>query len=334
MGAFYVTRQARQSDEGPLPYRYAPLLLASTSFLPCQAARPFESDGRSMHRHLHLVSKKPLMLGHDCIPFAIYSYYIKEPTLQVERPYTPLTMLSRNDACSLDMLIKRYADGELSRYLHRLRPNAPVYVRGPEVTWQLPSHATMPDEIVMMVGGTCVAASHQLLSNVLDTRDPATSPKLTVWYAATSLDALQAVPDMVRYMKQYPEQVQLRLWVERMPQHPQQADLCTATGVPVEAQVRRLDTATWLGRLWSRRPVHELVVDGVAVPVHSGRISFEDIQTRLAHSEVRRRLVLVCGPDGFVHALAGPKARDLRSQGPLGGMLRASGYTEAEVFKM
>ena len=232
------------------------------------------------------------------------------------------------------MLIKRYADGELSRYLHRLRPNAPVSVRGPEVTWQLPSHATMPDEIVMMVGGTCVAASHQLLSNVLDTRDPATSPKLTVWYAATSLDALQAVPDMVRYMKQYPEQVQLRLWVERMPQHPQQADLCTATGVPVEAQVRRLDTATWLGRLWSRRPVHELVVDGVAVPVHSGRISFEDIQTRLAHSEVRRRLVLVCGPDGFVHALAGPKARDLRSQGPLGGMLRASGYTEAEVFKM
>ena len=334
MGAFYVTRQARQSDEGPLPYRYAPLLLASTSFLPCQAARPFESDGRSMHRHLHLVSKKPLMLGHDCIPFAIYSYYIKEPTLQVERPYTPLTMLSRNDACSLDMLIKRYADGELSRYLHRLRPNAPVYVRGPEVTWQLPSHATMPDEIVMMVGGTCVAASHQLLSNVLDTRDPATSPKLTVWYAATSLDALQAVPDMVRYMKQYPEQVQLRLWVERMPQHPQQADLCTATGVPVDAQVRRLDTATWLGRLWSRRPVHELVVDGVAVPVHSGRISFEDIQTRLTHSEVRRRLVLVCGPDGFVHALAGPKARDLRSQGPLGGMLRASGYTEAEVFKM
>ena len=76
------------------------------------------------------------------------------------------------------------------------------------------------------------------------------------------------------------------------------------------------------------------MVDGVAVPVHSGRISFEDIQTRLAHSEVRRRLVLVCGPDGFVHALAGPKARDLRSQGPLGGMLRASGYTETEVFKM
>lgn len=333
-GGWYIAQQARKKDQGPLLYRYAPLMLDSSNLLPSNASRMFEPDERAMHRHLHLVSKKPLTLQDVCTQFSIYSYYIKEPTLQVERPYTPLAMLSRNDACSLDMLIKRYADGELSRYLHRLHPKAPVYIRGPEVTWQLPSHASIPDEIVMMVGGTCVAASHQLLSNVLDTRDPTTIPKLTVWYAAPSMDALQAVPDMVHYMKQYPEHVSLRLWVEHLPQHSQQAALCTAAGTPIDAQIRRVKTTTWLGRLWPRRPMHELIVDGVSIPVHSGRICIEDIQTRLAHSEAWRRLVLVCGPDGFVRALAGPKARDLISQGPLGGMLRDSGYTVAEVFKM
>lgn len=334
LGGMYMTQCARKKDEGPLPYRYAPLVLDSTNLLPCSASRMFEPDERVLHRHLHLVAEKPLSLHDVCTRFSVYSYYIKEPTLQVERPYTPIAMLSRTDACSLDMLIKRYADGELSRYLHRLRPKAPVYVRGPEVTWQLPSHVMIPDEIVMMVGGTCVAASHQLLSNVLDTRDSTAIPMLTVWYAAPSMDALQAVPDMVRYMKQYPDRVSLRLWVERMPQHSKQATLCTATGVPIDAEIRRVDTTTWLGALWPRRPAYELVVDGIGVPVHSGRISLEDIQTRLAHSEAWRRLVLVCGPDGFVHALAGPKARDLISQGPLGGMLQASGYTVAEVFKM
>ncbi|ORZ40836.1 hypothetical protein BCR44DRAFT_1423881, partial [Catenaria anguillulae PL171] len=47
-----------------------------------------------------------------------------------------------------------------------------------------------------------------------------------------------------------------------------------------------------------------------------------------------RGLTVVCGPDGFVRAIAGSRGRDLISQGPLGGMLAAMGYSASDVYKM
>ena len=46
------------------------------------------------------------------------------------------------------------------------------------------------------------------------------------------------------------------------------------------------------------------------------------------------RLVFVCGPNGFISAVAGPKDRDMVSQGPLGGMLAELGLRAEEVVKL
>ena len=43
-------------------------------------------------------------------------------------------------------------------------------------------------------------------------------------------------------------------------------------------------------------------------------------------------LILVCGPDPMLHAIAGPKGKNW-TQGPVGGLLKDIGYTEDMVYK-
>lgn len=69
----------------------------------------------------------------------ILSVYLKEPSLQIERAYTPLyaeALTSGSARSPIELLIKRYPDGELGRYAHRLSAHDTVEVREPEVTWQ------------------------------------------------------------------------------------------------------------------------------------------------------------------------------------------------------
>lgn len=69
----------------------------------------------------------------------ILSVHMKEPSLQIERPYTPLYV---DGVCGprgkepIDFMIKKYPDGELGKYAHRLQAGEGVELRGPHVTWQ------------------------------------------------------------------------------------------------------------------------------------------------------------------------------------------------------
>ena len=358
-------RSQSEEKQGPSLFHYAPLFLRSAHILPSDASNMFDPNEKPVHRHLQMASHTPLRVDEleradeETSPasetqdvrscFALYAYYIKEPTIQVERPYTPLRLLNRSDPCILDMLIKRYTDGELSRYLHRLRVGAPVYIRGPELSWHLNPAQNCPDEIVMLVGGTGIAASHQLLSNVFDAKKeghvPYQVPKMTIWYAARSMDSLQMLPEFVRYAKAYPEHVSLRLWVESMPPTAKStstahSNACamtyTAEGQGVQAQLYPVTRKpSWISHWTASAPSeYILALDGMHVPVQCGRIGKKDLQVWHPYSDTWRRMFLVCGPDGFVHALAGPKGRDLVSQGPLGGMLATLGYRATDVFKL
>ena len=77
----------------------------------------------------------------------LQAVYIRQPELQIQRAYTPLSLDcfaptsqggNAPEIRSIRMLVKRYNDGEVSSYLHRLKPQDTVYVRGPVRTWTLP----------------------------------------------------------------------------------------------------------------------------------------------------------------------------------------------------
>ncbi|KDE05694.1 hypothetical protein MVLG_03928 [Microbotryum lychnidis-dioicae p1A1 Lamole] len=120
-------------------------------------------------------------------PWRIHSIFVKQPELQIQRPYTPLNtcFLNRSPSESspsttIQLLIKRYDDGEVSRYLHRLGPGDQVQIRGPVLTTELPK----VDKIVFIAGGTGITPAHQIITSFLHhpTADP--PPSISILYAA------------------------------------------------------------------------------------------------------------------------------------------------------
>lgn len=158
-GGYYCLTSSRH-DTGPSPFRYAPLEVLSAVLTPGMQAPRFDATEPLLHRVLTLQSASEILFPSTVslasekadirARLAIYAYNVKEPHIQVERAYTPLYALARPDSRVLQLLVKRYRDGEVSRYLHRVRQGTDVSLRGPEVTWQLRDDAPLPEEIVMV----------------------------------------------------------------------------------------------------------------------------------------------------------------------------------------
>lgn len=66
---------------------------------------------------------------------AIQSLYIMQPEISIQRPYTPLNVEGFKGG-ELELVVKRYEDGEVSQYLHRRQVGDEVKVRGPVRTWK------------------------------------------------------------------------------------------------------------------------------------------------------------------------------------------------------
>lgn len=91
----------------------------------------------------------------------LQAVYIRQPELQIQRAYTPLNLdgfkvdaahtsegstADGNDTQSIELLIKRYKDGEVSSYVHRQGPGDQLWIRGPVRTWTLPE----ADELIFV----------------------------------------------------------------------------------------------------------------------------------------------------------------------------------------
>ena len=76
----------------------------------------------------------------------IWSIFIKDDDIQVERPYTPLFGIGENGAIKL--WVKRYSRGEVGRWLHSRQAGDTIEIRGPLKTVPFPKGRW--DEVVMV----------------------------------------------------------------------------------------------------------------------------------------------------------------------------------------
>jgi cytochrome-b5 reductase len=76
----------------------------------------------------------------------VWSVFIKDDDIQVERPYTPLEGIDESG----DMLfwIKKYPKGEVGRWLHSKSAGDTVELRGPLMSWNW--QADVWDEVVLV----------------------------------------------------------------------------------------------------------------------------------------------------------------------------------------
>jgi cytochrome-b5 reductase len=85
----------------------------------------------------------------DARPFAfksIWSVFIKDDDIQVERPYTPLEGI--DDEGRMMFWIKKYDRGEVGRWLHSKKVGDTIELRGPSQTWQWKDDVW--DEVIMV----------------------------------------------------------------------------------------------------------------------------------------------------------------------------------------
>lgn len=87
----------------------------------------------------------------------IWSIFIKDDDIQVERPYTPLTGIDEEGR--MKFWIKKYPKGEVGRWIHSKHVGDSVEIRGPLKTW--PWKDGIWDEVVM-VNNILVASLRRL----------------------------------------------------------------------------------------------------------------------------------------------------------------------------
>jgi cytochrome-b5 reductase len=77
----------------------------------------------------------------------IFSIYIKDSDIQVERPYTPLTGISQDG--TLKLWIKKYEKGEVGRWIHGKKVGESIEIRGPVRNWEWKDGVW--DDVVMVM---------------------------------------------------------------------------------------------------------------------------------------------------------------------------------------
>lgn len=313
---------------GPMRWTAVDLLRSFTATSPSTLDEP----GDGQHKILTLRMPKVYLTGDRAVDpsfatdrMVIASLSVKQPDIQIERSYSPLQGPHEIRAAGqADFVIKKYDQGEMGRYLHSKRPGQDlVEIRGYEQTWDekwMPSARDGPlEEVVFIVGGTGVAPAYQLINSTLSKAAAATSPtststpKFRLLYAAASPSSFLLLPELKALQESHPDRLQIGLFVER-------DETPAADG---------LGLGRVLG-LGGQRSVG-------GFKATTGRIGQRDIANALSASspDTPRRAILVCGPNGMVDAIAGPRSADGRSQGPLGGVLaKIEGVKRGEVWKL
>ncbi|KAI0959542.1 hypothetical protein AcW1_004337 [Taiwanofungus camphoratus] len=245
----------------------------------------------------------------------VWSVYIKDDDIQVERPYTPLEGIDSDG--HMKFWIKKYPKGEVGRWLHSKKVGDKIEIRGPLKTW--PWEEGVWDEVVMISGGTGITPFYQLLHHtVLHGLKGNPKTRFTLLHSSHTPAELPP-PDMIdpllRAAQANPERFSMSLFVDSLdgPPHPSVGPSHIQAGRINKTAIERivgLGAATW----W-----HSLL-----------HISHKE---RSRQESTKKILFLVCGPDPMITAVAGPLGRNF-SQGAVGGVLGMMGYGSDQVWKL
>lgn len=210
----------------------------------------------------------------------------------VIRPYTPVSPPGHKG--SLDLMIKSYPEGNISKWFASLKPGDEVMLKGPIVKHEYQANAV--DKAVFIAGGSGVTPAWQLINHALALPDDKT--KFTLMYANVQEKDIRESSKVARPLIP----VLRNEWDALAAKHPNRFQV-----------VYFLDNAPsgWKGE--------------------TGYISADKISKYFPRADGEKVKAFVCGPPPQYKAVSGPK--DGMKQGELSGALRDLGYTSEEVFK-
>ncbi|KAF9263686.1 riboflavin synthase domain-like protein [Marasmius fiardii PR-910] len=238
---------------------------------------------------------------------SIWSVFIKDDDIQVERPYTPLEGIDAEGR--MHLWIKKYPRGEVGRWLHSKSVGDVIELRGPLQTWRWQPDTW--DEVVMISGGTGITPFYQLFHSVISKLPATSSTRFTLLHSSKTHDELPPpaiLEPLVSYAKEFSSNLRIRLFVDSSTSNVPDAHIGRIGKGDIERLLQKEDSRpNWLGRLLGRTETVDL--------------------------RQRKILFLVCGPEPMISVIAGPYGRNL-SQGPVGGVLAELGCRSDQVYKL
>ena len=306
-----------------------------------------------------------LLPGTDRWRHPLWSVEFKQPEVQISRHYTPLPPCSRSGSPddvtaaaataeedhngeadgALRFYIRSVGDGEMSRYLNRLRVGNDVHLRGPHVGFDLVGRLGASKNIIFLAGGTGVVPGMQAARVALD------------GYEDTKVSLLWAVRRREEIQSAKPGSAGGRSWWDLgwSSPEPRELDPALEGPSPVARQLAEMK------RQYGPRFNVQVVVDeekstfhprhvqkalaglceGDSTPSHPGTgCSLHDQKLHELAPEFEakkpdcqcapvdgampgKNLFIVSGPDGFVTHYAGTKEwrGGQHTQGPVGGVV-------------
>lgn len=130
-------------------YLYDEYKAKGTSFAPTHFSPTVITKSEVTSKDTKLIRLKvPTEISYDPngIQHPVWSVYMKDTDIQIERPYTPLEGMTASG--EMEFWIKRYPNGEMGRWLHSKKVADHIEVRGPEYTWNCDFDSW--DDIVMV----------------------------------------------------------------------------------------------------------------------------------------------------------------------------------------
>ncbi|KAJ1991397.1 hypothetical protein GGI25_001715 [Coemansia spiralis] len=161
-------------------------------------------------------------LVDEIIASGSWALDVKDHMVQTYRTYTPVHYWVSDKVDEktgaregyVDIVVKRYPHGSLSRFLHDTRVGDQVEMRGPLLTW--PYKPNQYKHVYMIAGGTGIAPMYQLVDRVLN--DPNdTSTKLSLLYGSQSEQDIIYKHQLDKLASEHPDRFEIVYLVDRPP---------------------------------------------------------------------------------------------------------------------
>ncbi|KAG2379207.1 hypothetical protein C9374_007346 [Naegleria lovaniensis] len=129
----------------------------------------------------------------------------------VVRPYTPI---NRNgDVGFMNLLIKAYPNGKLSKKIHEMKIGDSLEFKGPLLKYDYKPN--MKKEMIFLSAGTGITPSYQLIQEILSNSNDST--KITLLYANKTPEDILLKKELDTLAKQHPNQFKVFYTVDADP---------------------------------------------------------------------------------------------------------------------